>query len=578
VPDPLNPLIVQSDHTVLLEVASPKADEARSSLARFAELEKSPEHIHTYRITPLSLWNAASAGVDADDVVSTLTEFAKYPVPGGVPTEVRDQMARYGRLRLLAAEPTSPEGQAGHLRLTTTEPALLAEVAHDKAVAALLGDRLDDRNALVRLGDRGLLKQALLRLGWPVADEAGYVQGEHLTVALTAELRRYQDEAVATWWADGSAAGGNGVLVLPCGAGKTVIGLAALVRSGAQTLIVVTSILAARQWIAELLAKTDLGPDDVGEYSGAHKDIRPVTVATYQVLTWRDPAARPESDAEVGGDDDQPEPDLAVVHPHLGLFNERRWGLVVYDEVHLLPAPVFRATAQIQAVRRLGLTATLVREDAKESDVFSLIGPKRYDAPWRDLEDQGWIAPAVCTEIRVDLDAEARMAYATSSPQVRYRVAATTPAKLPVIDRLLARHPDDRVLVIGQYLDQLREVAAHLDAPLITGQTAQGVREERFAAFRDGTLRRLVVSKVANFSIDLPEANVAIQISGAFGSRQEEAQRLGRILRPKADGGQAHFYTIVARETVDQEFAAKRQRFLAEQGYAYTIEDADMAP
>jgi DNA excision repair protein ERCC-3 len=551
-----NPLIVQSDATVLLEVASPKAGDARGALARFAELEKSPEHVHTYRITPLSLWNAASAGVSDDDVAATLTDYAKYPVPESVLVDVRDQMGRYGRLRLVR------DFDSGALALTSAEPALLAEIAHDRQVAALLGERLDGNRFAVRLGDRGTLKQALLRLGWPAADEAGYDEGADLDVELRAALRTYQVDAVAAWWADGSAAGGNGVLVLPCGAGKTVIGMAAMAQSGASTLIVATSILAARQWISELRDKTDLPADAIGEYSGDRKQIRPVTVATYQVLTWRDPNA-PE-DAE-----------LAVAHPHLGVFDAQSWGLVIYDEVHLLPAPVFRATAQIQAVRRLGLTATLVREDGKEPDVFALIGPKRYDAPWRELEAQGWIAPARCTEVRVELDDAVRMRYATAPAQQRYRLAATATAKLPVLDALVARHPDDRILVIGTYLDQLKAVAERLDAPLVTGQTAQATREERFAAFRDGSLRLLVVSKVANFSIDLPEANVAIQLSGQYGSRQEEAQRLGRILRPKADGGQASFYTIVARETVDQAFAANRQRFLTEQGYAYTILDAD---
>ena len=551
-----NPLIVQSDHTVLLEVASPKAGDARAALARFAELEKSPEHVHTYRITPLSLWNAASAGVDAGAVTATLTGYAKYPVPDSVLVDVRDQMARYGRLRIVR------DFDSGGLALTTAEPALLAEVSRDRTVGGLLGDRLDGNRFAVRLGDRGPLKQALLRLGWPAADEAGYVEGDALTVELACGLRTYQSEAVAAWWADGSAAGGNGVLVLPCGAGKTVIGLAAMAQAGAHTLIVATSILAARQWIAELRDKTAVDPALVGEYSGERKEVRPITVATYQVLTWRDPGAG--EDAE-----------LEDAHPHLRLFNSRQWGLVIYDEVHLLPAPVFRATAHIQAVRRLGLTATLVREDGKEPDVFSLIGPKRYDAPWRELEAQGWIAPATCTEVRVDIGDDLRMTYATAPTQSRYRIAACAPAKLPVLDRLVARHAADRVLVIGQYLDQLKEVARRLGAPLVTGQTAQAVREQRFADFREGRVPLLVVSKVANFAIDLPEANVAIQLSGTFGSRQEEAQRLGRILRPKADGGQASFYTIVARETVDQTFATNRQRFLTEQGYAYTILDAD---
>jgi DNA excision repair protein ERCC-3 len=554
-----NPLIVQSDRTVLLEVAAPRAADARAALARFAELEKSPEHVHTYRISSLSLWNAASAGVDPDQVAATLTGFAKYPVPPSLLVDVREQMGRHGRLRLVR------DFDSGGLALTTAEVALLEEVARDRHVAPLLGERLHGNRFAVRLGDRGLLKQALLQLGWPPADEAGYAEGAGLDLDLTCSLRGYQGDAVAAWWADGSAAGGNGVLVLPCGAGKTVIGMAAMAQAGVRTLVLATSILAARQWIAELLGKTTLTRDDIGEYSGERKQIRPVTVATYQVLTWRDPSA--PDDAE-----------LTVAHPHLGLFDQQGWGLVLYDEVHLLPAPVFRATAQIQAVRRLGLTATLVREDGREGDVFALVGPKRYDAPWRELEAAGWIAPASCAEIRVDLPDDARLAYAVAPTAERYRLAATATEKLPVLDALLARHRTDRVLVIGQYLDQLRAVADRLGAPLVTGQTSQAVREERFSAFRDGHLPVLVVSKIANFSIDLPEANVAIQLSGTFGSRQEEAQRLGRLLRPKTDGGQASFYTVVTRETLDQDYAAKRQRFLAEQGYTYTILDAIHLP
>ena len=401
-----------------------------------------------------------------------------------------------------------------------------------------------------------------MRLGWPPSDEAGYEDGAPLDgVEVTCDLRGYQADAVSAWWADGSEIGGNGVLVLPCGAGKTIIGLAAIVASQCHTLIIATSISAARQWIREALDKTSLTPDMIGEYSGDRKDVRPVTVATYQVLTWRPSAV----------DDDAP---LEQQYPHLALFDQMQWGLIVYDEVHLLPAPVFRATARIQALRRLGLTATLVREDGKEGDVFSLIGPKRFDVPWKELEGMGWVAPAVCCEIRVELPEDQRMEYAVADAQQRYRIAATARQKLPVIDRLLQRHGDDRVLIIGQYIDQLRAIAKRFDAPLITGATTQKVRDERFEAFRTGEVRLLVVSKVANFSIDLPEANVAIQVSGTFGSRQEEAQRLGRIMRPKADGGQASFYSIVTRDTVDQSFALNRQRFLAEQGYTYDIVDA----
>jgi DNA excision repair protein ERCC-3 len=563
---PDNPLIVQSDRTVLLEVASPKAGDARAALARFAELETSPEHIHTYRITPLSLWNAAAAAVEAAEVADTLTAYAKYPVPEAILVDIRDEMARYGRLRLVR------DFDTGGLALTGDEVALLEEVRGDKEVASLLGERLDGNRFAVRLADRGVLKQALLRLGWPPADEAGYVEGTALGIGLDCHLRSYQADAVASWWADGSPAGGNGVLVLPCGAGKTVIGMAAMAQTGTRTLIMTTSILAARQWIAELLDKTDLDARDIGEYSGKHKQIRPVTVATYQVMTWR--PGRPAADPDGPDAPDGPEPDPEPP-PHLALFDEQDWGLVVYDEVHLLPAPVFRATARIQATRRLGLTATLVREDGKAHDVFSLIGPKRYDAPWRELESQGWIAPAACTEVRVALADDERMAYAVAPAQQRYRIAATSPRKLDVLDRLVARHADDRILVIGQYLDQLQQVADRLDAPLVTGRTGQATREERFAAFRDGELPVLVVSKVANFAIDLPEANVAVQLSGTFGSRQEEAQRLGRLLRPKADGGIAYFYTLVARDTSDQVYAAKRQRFLTEQGYSYHILDAE---
>jgi DNA excision repair protein ERCC-3 len=591
VSDPTNPLIVQSDLTVMLELASPHADVARAALARFAELDKAPEHIHTYRITPLSLWNAAVAGMSAGEVASTLSNLAKYPVPSGVLAEIHDQMGRYGRLRLVR------DFDSGGLALVSNEIALVVEVARDPNVGQLLGERLDGNRWAVRLGDRGSLKQALLHLGWPVADEAGYEQGTALTATeLTCDLRGYQADAVSAWWQGGNDAAGNGVLVLPCGAGKTVIGLAALTAAGAHTLIIATSITSARQWIREILDKTTLTADDVGEYSGDRKDIKPVTIATYQVLTWS-PHRRAQRDSMDTADgtstgnssastssagnstandelDDSPSDILHRLYPHLALFDRTEWGLIVYDEVHLLPAPVFRATARIQAVRRLGLTATLVREDGKEADVFSLIGPKRFDIPWKELEVHGWIAPAVCTEIRVGLHDDARMEYALADPQQRYRLAASTPRKTEVVRDLVTRHAGDRILIIGQFVDQLKTIAAELDAPLITGQTAQKIRDARFEAFRTGQIDVLVVSKVANFSIDLPEANVAIQVSGTFGSRQEEAQRLGRIMRPKSDAGQASFYSIVTRDTVDQAFAANRQRFLAEQGYDYRIIDA----
>jgi DNA excision repair protein ERCC-3 len=549
---PDGPLIVQSDRSALLEVDHPGADACRAGLARFAELEKSPEHIHTYRITPLSLWNARAAGMTAEEMQAVLLEHSRFPVPPSILTEIADQVARYGRLRL--------EKIGDSLRLVTGEPAILEEVARARSVAPLLGPRLAPGEAEVRTLDRGRLKQALIKLGWPVEDLAGYTPGTPLVIRLREEtqagkpfaLRPFQVDSAEAFWASGGPDGGSGVIVLPCGAGKTVVAMAAMERASTHTLILVTSIIAARQWRDELLDKTWLTADDIGEYSGENKNIRPVTIATYQVITHRKKGE----------------------FPHLALFAEHGWGLIVYDEVHLLPAPVFRMTAEIQSKRRLGLTATLVREDRREDDVFSLIGPKRYDAPWRDLEAQGWIAPAVCTEIRVSFPDFLRIEYAVAEPNERYRLAATNRVKMAALDAIVDRHRDDRVLVIGQYLDQLDKVAERLDAPLVTGKTPTAEREKLYARFRSGEIRLLVVSKVANFSIDLPEANVAVQISGTFGSRQEEAQRLGRILRPKSDGGQAHFYTIVTRETRDQEFALHRQLFLAEQGYRYEILDA----
>jgi len=553
---PDKPLIVQSDMTVLLETGAASAPAARAELARFAELEKAPEHFHTYRITPLSLWNAAVAGVTVDQVLAALTSLAKYDVADVVVNEVRDQMSRYGRLRLVRDVDT-----AGLALLS--EPALLEEVSRAKGVAALLGERLDGNRFAVRLGDRGALKQSLLALGWPVADEAGYEQGVELgEVELTADLRSYQADSLGAWWLDGSSAGGNGVLTLPCGAGKTVIGLAAIVTARSRTLVVCTSVSAVRQWIREILDKTTLTEDEVGEWTGHRKQLRPITVVTYNVLTWADSSF--DRDA-----------DLTDRFPNLALFDDEQWGLIIYDEVHLLPAPVFRATARIQAVRRLGLTATLIREDGKEGDVFSLIGPKRYDAPWTELEALGWIAPAICTEIRVALTDEHRMSYALTELRKRHRVAATAVEKLPVLDRILELHRDDQVLVIGQFIGQLQDVAKRIDAPLLTGRTAQSTRDQTFAKFRAGEIPVLVVSKIANFSIDLPDANVAIQLSGQFGSRQEEAQRLGRLLRPKADGASAHFYTIVTGDSEESRFARNRQRFLAEQGYSYEIIDAE---
>ncbi len=540
----MGPLIVQSDRTLLLETAHPEAGDCRAVLARFAELERSPEHFHTYRITPLSLWNARAAGMSAEEMVEALSRFSRYPVPQPVTAEIVEQAARYGRLRL--------QREDGCLVLRCEDAAVLMEVLRAEPVARLLGRRLGPHACEVANHARGRLKQALIKLGWPAEDLAGYTQGTLLDLELRGvALRDYQVAAADAFWAGGGLGGGSGVLVLPCGAGKTLIGIAAMARARTSTLILVTSIVAARQWAGELFRFTNLDPDQVGEYSGEWKSVRPVTIATYQVMTHR-------SGAEF---------------PHLALFSREDWGLVVYDEVHLLPAPVFRMTAEIQSKRRLGLTATLVREDGCEEDVFSLIGPKRYDAPWLELEQRGWIAQAWCREVRVALPPGLRMAYAVAEAKDRYRIAATNPRKLPLLAALCRRHAEDRVLVIGQYLDQLEEIADMLEAPLVTGRTPTRERETLYADFRSGEVRRLVVSKVANFSIDLPEANVAIQVSGTFGSRQEEAQRLGRVLRPKADGGVAHFYTLVTRETRDQEFAVHRQLFLAEQGYRYEILD-----
>ncbi|MEO7132232.1 MAG: DNA repair helicase XPB [Dermatophilaceae bacterium] len=543
------PLIVQSDKTLLLEVDHARAEEARRAIAPFAELERAPEHVHTYRITPLGLWNARAAGHDAEQVVDALITFSRYPVPHALLVDVADTMDRYGRLTLTKEGfADSPEGT--RLVLRTTDRPVLEEVLRHKKIKPLTGERIDDLAVVVHPSERGSLKQELLKVGWPAEDLAGYVDGEAHPITLDLSnwhLRPYQQHAIDGFWH-----GGSGVVVLPCGAGKTLVGAGAMAAAQATTLILVTNTVSARQWKDELLRRTSLTEEEIGEYSGARKEIRPVTIATYQVLTTR----------------------RKGVYTHLDLLDARDWGLIIYDEVHLLPAPIFRMTADLQARRRLGLTATLVREDGREADVFSLIGPKRFDAPWKDIEAQGYIAPADCVEVRVTLPEGQRMAYATSEPEERYRLASCTDAKLPVIEKLVQRHTDEPTLVIGQYLDQLHEVAELLHAEVITGETTVKERQRLYEAFRTGEISTLVVSKVANFSIDLPEASVAIQISGTFGSRQEEAQRLGRVLRPKGDGRTAHFYTIVSRDTVDADFAAHRQRFLAEQGYAYRILDA----
>jgi DNA excision repair protein ERCC-3 len=552
---PDNPLIVQGDHTVLVEVDSPRYTAARDELARFAELIKSPEHIHTYRITPLSIWNACAAGVVPAEIVRALGEFSKYEVPQHVAVEIREYASRYGRLRL-------GRDEAG-LVLSAADAPLAAEISRNKHVAPLLAARLSPLEFRVDPAARGRIKQALVKVGFPAEDLAGYRDGEPLPIALrpttsaglSFSLRHYQGDAAATFHAGGSARGGSGVIVLPCGAGKTIVGMACMAAVQASTLVLTTSVTATRQWVAEILDKTTLQADQVGEYNGSTKDVRPVTVATYNIMTWR---AR--NDAEF---------------VHLQLFDQRNWGLIIYDEVHLLPAPVFQVTAELQARRRLGLTATLVREDGREDDVFALIGPKKVDVPWKVLENQGWIATAQCTEIRLPMPEPLRMPYAVADARQKFRIASENPAKLEAVRQVLARHPGEPTLIIGMYVEQIKHIADQLGVPVLTGTTAQRKRDALYEDFKAGRVGVLAVSKIANFAVDLPDAAVAIQVSGTFGSRQEEAQRLGRILRPKPGANQAHFYTLVSRDTVEQDFALKRQLFLCEQGYAYDIRDVE---
>ncbi len=555
---PDNPLIVQGDHTVLAEVASPRFAEARDRLVVFAELVKAPEHVHTYRVTPLSVWNACAAGANAGEIIETLRAFSKYPVPEHVVAGIHDFASRYGRLRL-------SRGERG-LVLTATDEALAEQIVHSKPVAPYLRERLAALEFRIDPKDRGEIKQALIRIGFPAEDLAGYTDGEVLRFSLRPTavcgspfvLRPYQAAAADAFHGGGSARGGSGVIVLPCGAGKTIVGLACMEKLQSSVLILTTSVTATRQWVRELLDKTTLAEDQIAEYNGQTKAVRPVTVATYQIMTWRN-----ASDSDFA---------------HLVLFDQRNWGLIIYDEVHLLPAPVFRVTAGLQARRRLGLTATLVREDGREEDVFALIGPKKAEVPWKVLEHQGWIATARCTEVRVPMPENLRMMYAVADARNKFRIAAENPRKLRVVSQLLDGHPDEAALVIGTYLDQLKQIANPLGLPVLTGATPQRKRDELYERFRSGEVRVLAVSKVANFAVDLPEASVAIQVSGTFGSRQEEAQRLGRILRPKRNGGQAHFYSVVSADTVEQDFALKRQLFLCEQGYSYSIVDEPAEP
>jgi len=544
------PLLVQSDRSILLEVHHPAFEDARADIAPFTELEKSPEHIHTYRMSPLSLWNAASAGLTAADILGVLDARSRYPVPDNVRFFVTDILGRWGRFQLDAG----PED--GVLLLKVADERLRREVANQRRLAGLLTPSGD--GFLLPLLHRGTLKKEMLDLGYPVQDLAPLREGDPLALSLRAStlsgsplnIRDYQKSAADGVLGRGQPGTGFGTIVLPCGSGKTVVGLEILSRLATNTLVLTTNVAAVHQWVDELLDKTTLTADEIGEYTGEKKIIRPVTIATYQVLVWRE---------DKNGD-----------YPHFQLFRERNWGLIVYDEVHLLPAPVFRVTAELQAVRRVGLTATLVREDGAEGDVFSLVGPKRYDVPWKELEAKGWIAEAHCTEIRLELPEHLRIPYAVAAKREKFRIASENPAKDDVVAQLVANHPDDAILVIGQYLDQLETLAKLLKVPLITGSTPNAVREQLYEDFREGKVRVIVVSKVANFAINLPDASMAIQVSGTFGSRQEEAQRLGRILRPKKRN--ALFYTLVSRATSEEEFSGHRQKFLVEQGYKYTIE------
>ncbi|GHV86118.1 helicase [Spirochaetia bacterium] len=564
------PLIVQSDRTLLLDVHAPGAEDARAAILPFAELEKSPEHIHTYRITPLSLWNAASAGLKPQDVVTALATYSRYEVPAGISAGFADTMARYGKIRLRSSSTEE------------TELILFAEdelVEKEIAAAKSLGEYLvkAEKGFTLKLTNRGTVKQELIKLGWPVQDEASLREGEALELGLREilpgppgkdsahsqfgdsskgerrpfVLRDYQVEAVRSVLGQGGPGTGFGVVVLPCGAGKTIVGMAVMAQLKTNTLILSANVAAVHQWIDELLDKTTLRPDQIAEYSGDSKSVAPVTIATYQILTWR--------------------PDKSGDFPHFALFRQYPWGLIIYDEVHLLPAPVFRVTAELQAVRRLGLTATLVREDGAEDAVFSLVGPKRYDVPWKDLERKGWIAEALCVEVRLDLLDKLKIPYAVAGKREKYRIAAENPLKEEAALELIENHPGDHILVIGQYISQLESIAARLKAPLVTGKTPNAEREKIYTAFKKGEIPVMVVSKVANFALDLPDASMAVQISGSFGSRQEEAQRLGRILRPK-ENNNSYFYTIVSRSTVEEDFAANRQKFLAEQGYRYSIQ------
>lgn len=571
--NPSNPLIVQSDRTLLLDVHSPLAEECRNALIPFAELISSPEHLHTYQLTPLSLWNAASADFSAKDAVAVLEQFARYDVPASVKIWIEETASRFGMLRLVPCAPKEEDGKiidrlylvVGNLRVykeinaSSVAKKYLSPTVYEETENSVVQLTEDEKKYCftLLLVDRGTVKQSLLELNWPVKDDVPLAKGEHLEISLKTEtaegkkfdIRDYQKKSADALLGDGGPGTGFGTIVLPCGAGKTVVGMEIMSRLKTKTLILTTNISAVHQWIDELLEKTNLTSQDIAEYTGEEKTIKSVTVATYQILTWR--------------------PDKVGPYPHFDLFRKNNWGLVIYDEVHMLPAPVFRVVAEVQAINRVGFTATLVREDGKEGHVFSLVGPKRYDVPWKELEKSKWIASAECIEVRLNFQQEKELDYAVATLREKYRIASENPVKNQIVKDIVEKFSQDKILVIGQYLEQLNILAELLAAPIITGKTKTADRDKIYDDFRNGKIRVLVVSKVANFAINLPDASLAIQVSGTFGSRQEEAQRLGRILRPKER--KSRFFTLITRNTVEEEFGSNRQKFLAEQGYAYRI-------
>lgn len=587
------PMIVQGDGTILLEVENEFYSECRDWLSRFAELVKSPEYIHTYKITPLATWNAAASGLKSEKVLEILQRFSKYQLPQNILADIQDWFFRYGKLKLekiadkeaASASYTFDQqhnSQINLLLLTSSDDLLITEIYNNKTVKKYILRKLSSNTLLIDAIYRGRIKNALIKIGYPVEDLVGFVPGDPLPIRLRERitssnaafsLRDYQNHASEAFYASGSERGGSGVIVMPCGAGKTIVGIDIISKVCQETLIVGSSTVGVRQWISELLEKSHIDRNMIGEYTGDLKELKPITVTTYQCLTYSSTKARNNKKRQNSNGIYLTDSDDQRTYPHLEIFREKNWGLIIYDEVHLLPAPVFRITAEIQAKRRLGLTATLVREDGMEDYVFSLVGPKKFDSPWKELEDQGWIAEAACYEIRVGMDYDYRMKYATSPLRNKYRIAAENPRKIQHVNKLISEHGEDTILVIGDYIDQLMQISSFTNAPIITGKTRNSERERLYSLLRRSEIKLLVVSKVANYAIDLPDANVAIQVSGTFGSRQEEAQRLGRILRPKKPNKQAHFYTVVSKDTLDQEYASKRQLFLTERGYRYTIVD-----